>query len=470
MTREMFSKDTYVQRRLALKKSMKNGLGLFLGNSDSPMNYADNCYPFRQDSTFLYFFGIRKPDLAAIIDFESGEEIIFGNEADIDDIVWTGPLPSIADYAAMCGVSRTGSAQQLKELINKVSAQGRKIHYLPPYRANNILKIEHLLGTRTEQIGDGASLELIKAVIGLRAKKSTEEIDEIEKACAIGYEMHVAAMRLVKSAPDEQHIHAIVNSIPLKYGGMTSFTTILTQNGQTLHNHSHHLPIQPGRLMLVDAGAETIMGYASDFTRTFPSNGKFSPRQRDIYQIVLDTNNLALKLAKPGVTYQNVHLDCCRLITSRLKDLGLMKGDVDEAVAAGAHALFLPHGLGHMMGLDVHDMEDLGQIYVGYNSETRPIEQFGTASLRMGRKLEPGFVVTDEPGIYFIPELFAKWKRERINEHFINFDEVEKYLDFGGIRIEDDILITENGARRLGKKRIPAEMEDIENEIAKGWQ
>lgn len=467
MNCEMFSKETYIARRLALKKSIKNGIALFIGNCESPINYADNCFNFRQDSTFLYFFGIRKPALTAVIDFESGNEILFGDDIDIEDIIWTGQLPTIADYATMCGVERTAPMCQLKDFIVKVNSQGRKIHYLPPYKSDNLLKLSYLLDIQSSEISANTSLELVKAIIELRAKKSTEEIAEIERACAIGYEMHVAAMHAVKSAQTEQEIHAIVDSIPLKYGGTTSFTTILTQNGQTLHNHSHHLPIQQGRLMLVDAGAETAMGYASDFTRTFPVNGKFTQRQRDIYQIVLDTNNLALKLAKPGITYQSVHLDCCRLITSRLKDLGLMKGNVDDAVAAGAHAMFLPHGLGHMMGLDVHDMENLGQIYVGYNSETQPIQQFGTSSLRMGRKLETGFVVTDEPGIYFIPELFAKWKKENINADFINFDEVEKYLDFGGIRIEDDILITENGARRLGEKRIPATIEEVENEISK---
>lgn len=468
MIREMFEKCTYEQRRAELKKMMGNGIGLFLGNAESPINYADNTYVFRQDSTFLYFFGIRKPNLAAIIDFESGEEMVFGDEADIDDIIWTGPQPTIADYATLCGVGMTYPLRKLDDVLKVAVSRGRKVHYLPPYRADNILQIEHLLGIHSSKVGEESSMQLIKSVIDLRATKSDEEIEEIEKACEIGYGMHVSAMHMVKSALNESQIHSVVDSIPLKYGGRLSFATILSQDGQTLHNHSHNLPIQPGRLMLVDAGAETAMGYASDFTRTFPVSGKFTQMQKEIYQIVLDTNNRALELARPGVTYQSVHLQCCKVIASGLKDLGLMKGDVDEAVASGAHALFLPHGLGHMMGLDVHDMENLGQIYVGYNNETRPIDQFGTSSLRMGRKLEPGFVVTDEPGIYFIPELVAKWKREHTNEQFINFSKVEQYLGFGGIRIEDDLLITANGARRLGRKRVPAKIEDVENEIAKG--
>ena len=464
---EMFSKETYIARRAALAKAMGNGIGVFYGNPESSINYADNTYPFRQDSTFLYFFGISKPNLVAVIDFESGYECLFGDNADIDDVVWTGPLPTIADFAAMCGVENSANMEFYPMVFAKAKRQGRKIHFLPPYKASIAQELASSLGVEIYKLRDECSLELIKAVIDLRAVKSDEEIVEIERACAIGYEMHTAAMRLAKTADNEHAIHSIVDSIPLKYGGTTSFTTILTQNGQTLHNHLHDKPITPGRLLLVDAGAETPMGYASDFTRTFPVSGKFTQKQKDIYQIVLDANDRALELAKPGVTYQSVHLECCKTIASGLKALGLMRGDVDEAVAAGAHALFLPHGLGHMMGLDVHDMENLGQIYVGYNNETRPIEQFGTSSLRMGRKLQPGFVVTDEPGIYFIPELFEKWRSARQHEQFINYDEVAKYLDFGGIRIEDDLLITADGARRLGEKRIPATIAEVEEEMTK---
>ncbi len=464
---EMFSKETYIARRAKLKAAMSKGIGVFFGNSESSINYADNTYPFRQDSTFLYFFGIIKPNLVGVIDFESGEEWLYGDDAGIDDVVWTGPLPTIADFASMCGVAKSASMSAFHDAIAAAKKQGRKVHFLPPYKADVTLALASLLGIGLADLRQECSLELIKAVIDLRAVKSDEEIAEIERACAIGYEMHTAAMRLVKTSATERQIHCIVDSIPLKYGGTTSFATILSQNGQTLHNHSHHQPITPGRMMLVDAGAETPMGYASDFTRTFPVSGKFTQRQKDVYQIVLDANHKALELSRPGVTYQNIHLECCKVLAAGLKSLGLMRGDVDEAVAAGAHALFMPHGIGHMMGLDVHDMENLGQIYVGYNAETQPIEQFGTSSLRMGRKLEPGFVVSDEPGIYFIPELLAQWRRERTNEQFINFDEVERYLDFGGIRIEDDLLITADGARRLGERRIPAEIADVEAEMEK---
>ncbi|MBR5168709.1 MAG: aminopeptidase P family protein [Salinivirgaceae bacterium] len=464
----MFAKGTYIARRAKLRAAMGNkGIAVFYGNSEASINYADNTYPFRQDSTFLYFFGIRHPNMVAVIDFDSGNTCLYGNDADIDDIVWTGPQYTMSSFGAFCGVDNTAPMSALRPAIAEAKRKGRKVHYLPPYTASVALALSSDLEVSMAEMRSQCSLELIKAVIDLRAVKSDEEIAEIERACAIGYEMHTAAMRLVRTAANERAIHSIVDSIPLKYGGTTSFTTILTQNGQTLHNHLHDKPITPGRLMLVDAGAETPMGYASDFTRTFPVSGQFTQRQRDIYQIVLDANHRALELSRPGVTYQTVHLECCKVLAAGLKALGLMRGDVDEAVAAGAHALFMPHGIGHMMGLDVHDMENLGQIYVGYNAETQPIEQFGTKSLRMGRKLQPGFVVTDEPGIYFIPELFEKWRGEHLHEQFINYAEVAKYLDFGGIRIEDDLLITANGARRLGERRIPAEIADVEAEMQK---
>lgn len=467
MIQEMFAKEVYINRRAELKKRMTSGVALFLGNADSPYNYADNIYNFRQDSTFLYFFGVRQAGLAAFIDFDNGEEVICGNDVSIDDIVWTGPQPTMADYAELCGVEKAFSLARLDSFLQTVLKQGRKIHYIPPYRADTLLRLSQMLCKTTDDVANGASLDLIKAIIELRAVKSVEEIEEIEKACAIGYEMHVAAMRAVKNVTNEYALHSIVDSIPLKYGGFTSFTTILSQNGQTLHNHSHHLELQKGRMLLLDAGAETAKGYASDFTRTFPVSGRFTNRQKEVYQIVLDANHKALELARPGITYQSVHIECCKVIAHGLKQLGLMMGDVDEAVAVGAHSLFLPHGLGHMMGLDVHDMENLGQIYVGYDSKTRPIDQFGTSSLRMGRELQQGFVVTDEPGIYFIPELITKWKSEKKYTQFINYAKVEEYLDFGGIRIEDDLLITNDGARRLGAKRVPAEISDVESEMLK---
>lgn len=457
----MFSSETYSSRRLKLKEKLSTGIILLLGNTDSPMNYTDNTFYFRQDSSFLYFFGLDFQNLAGIIDVESGEEIIFGNDVSMDDIIWMGPQESLRDKAERVGVKHTEPFKNLQSEIDKAIRAGRKIHFLPPYRAENKLLLNDLLGISASKQSAYASVELIKAVVDLRAVKEEQELNEIRKACAVGYQMHTTAIKMAKAGVWEQTIAGTIEGIANAGGGMVSFPVILSQHGETLHNHDHSGLLENGRLMLVDAGAEVASHYASDFTRTVPVGGRFTQKQREIYEIVLAANNRARELAKPGVTYLSVHLAASEVIASGLKDLGLMKGDVKEAVANGAHALFMPHGLGHMMGLDVHDMEDLGQIFVGYDNQTRPVNQFGTASLRMGRRLQPGFVVTDEPGIYFIPALNQKWKSEKINAGFIDFNRVESYLDFGGIRLEDDILITETGSEILGE-RVPVTIEEIE--------
>ena len=462
----MFQKDVYVRRRDDLKKLINNGIALFLGNVDSPMNYSDNIFHFRQDSSFLYFFGIEHPGMAAIIDFESGEEFLFGNDVDIEDIIWMGVQPLLKDKAVKVGINNTGPFNKVVDAVNNALSQGRQVHFLPPYRGENKITLGDMLGIHPSKVNTYRSLELVKAVIKIRSVKDKFEIAEIEKACAIGYEMHVTAMKMAVAGESEQKIAGIVEAIPLKYGGHYSFPVILTQNGQTLHNHDHSGILKEGNLMLTDCGAESKMRYASDFTRTVPVNGKFTQKQKEIYQIVLDANNAATAVTKPGITYQEVHLLSAKVIAQGLTDLGLMKGDVDAAVKAGAHAMFFPHGLGHMMGLDVHDMEDLGQIYVGYDDVTRPIDQFGTAYLRLGRKLETGFVITNEPGIYFIPALIDKWQNEKINSEFINFDKVNEYREFGGIRLEDDLLITDNGCRLLGD-RVPITINEIENTVGK---
>ncbi len=462
----MFQKEVYVKRRADLKKLMNKGVALFLGNVDSPMNYPDNIFHFRQDSSFLYFFGIEHPGMAAIIDFESGEEVIYGNDVDIEDIIWMGVQPKLKDKAAQIGMENTAPFNKVIDAVEKVISQGRKVHFLPPYRGESKIILGDMFGISPSKINRYRSLELVMAIIKLRSVKDKYEIAEIEKACAVGYDMHVTAMRMAVAGESEQKIAGIVESIPLQYGGHYSFPVILSQNGQTLHNHDHSGILKEGRLMLCDCGAETLMRYASDFTRTYPVGGKFTQKQKEIYQIVLDANNAATAASKPGVTYQQMHLLSAKVIAQGLKDLGLMKGDVDAAVKAGAHAMFFPHGLGHMMGLDVHDMEDFDQINVGYDDEVRPIDQFGTAYLRLGRKLEPGFVITNEPGIYFIPSLIDKWKNEKINNDFINFDKVNEYRDFGGIRLEDDLLVTDDGCRLLGD-RVPITIEEIENTVGK---
>ena len=458
----MFETSVYKNRRARLKEKVKSGLVLILGNGEAPANYTDNTYKFRQDSSFLYFFGLNQPGFAGVIDIDSGDEYIFGNDVDMDDIIWLGPQPSVKDMAARVGVSKTAPFARLADCMKTAISQGRRIHFLPPYRFRNMLLLEELLGIRPALVKNYASLELIKAVVDLRSVKEPCEIEEITKACNIGYEMHTAAMRNCKPGVKEQYIAGLIEGIAASYGSMVSFPVILSQNGETLHNHDHSQILQEGRMMLTDAGAEEVSHYCSDFTRTVPVGGKFLTRQKEVYNIVLAANNKAIEIAKPGVTYQYVHLEVCKVLAQGLKDLGLMKGDVNEAVAAGAHALFMPHGLGHMMGLDVHDMEDLGQIYVGYDDETRPIDQFGTSSLRMGRRLQEGFVITDEPGCYFIPALIDQWRAQGIHKEFLNYDKIETFKDFGGIRLEDDILIIPGGSRFLGDKRTPITVEEVE--------
>ena len=458
----MFNRETYIARRLQLKQKISDGIILLLGNVDSPMNYADNTYYFRQDSSFLYFFGLDFQKLAGVIDTETGEEIIFGDDVEIEDIIWMGPQIALKEKAEKVGISKTKPFKNLQQVIEKAILSGRKIHFIPPYRAENKLLLNELLGISVSKLKAYSSLELIKAIVDLRSVKEEQEIGEIRKACAVGYQMHTTAMKMAKAGVWEQSIAGTIEGIANAGGGMVSFPVILSQNGETLHNHDHSKTLQNGRLLLVDAGAEIGSHYASDFTRTMPVSGKFTQKQREIYEIVLAANNSGRELTKPGSTYLSVHLAAAEVIASGMKALGLMKGDVKEAVAAGAHALFMPHGLGHMLGLDVHDMEDLGQIYVGYDNETRPVDQFGTAYLRMGRKLQPGFVITNEPGIYFIPALIEKWKAEKINADFINFDRLESYLDFGGIRLEDDILVTETGCEIIGD-RIPITPDDVED-------
>jgi len=458
----MFTQETYTVRRQKLKQKFTDGIILLLGNVDSPMNYPDNTYSFRQDSSFLYFFGLDFQGLAGVIDVESGTDIIFGDDVDMEDIIWMGPQIPLSEKAKTAGVFRTEPYQNLYSVITSAIQKGRRIHFLPPSRAENKILIQDLLGIAVSKQKAYASVPLIKAIVDLRSVKDDQEIAEIRKACAVGYQMHVTAMKMANVGAWEQTIAGAIEGIAISGGGMVSFPVILSQNGETLHNHNHSQILKEGHLLLVDAGAELGSHYASDNTRTIPVGGKFTQKQREIYELVLAANDRGRELTKPGATYLSVHLAACEVIASGLKDLGLMKGDVKEAVRNGAHAMFMPHGFGHMLGLDVHDMEDLGQTYVGYDDEIRPIDQFGTAYLRMGRKLQPGFVVTNEPGIYFIPALIEKWKAEKINTDFINFDRLESYLDFGGIRLEDDILVNQSGSEILGD-RIPITPDEVEN-------
>ncbi|MDD6553101.1 MAG: aminopeptidase P family protein [Prevotellaceae bacterium] len=460
----MFSKETYIARREALKKLVGQGVILIFGNNESPANFPSNGYhPFRQDSSFLYFFGQNRDGLVGVIDVDNDMETLVGDDIDIEDIVWYGKVKTVSEMAKEVGVSSSAPMKSLKTICNDAMAKKRKIHYLPPYRFDIKLQIFDLLGIHPNQQKDEASMPLIKAVVKLRSTKSDEEIEELERGAVIGYKMHTTAMKLTSPGVLEHYIGGQVDGIANSYGSMVSFPTIFTQHGEIMHGAPTMDPLESGRLVLCDAGAETINNYCSDNTRTYPVNGKFTQRQLEIYSIVEACHDYTLKVAKPGVKWMDVHFDVCRLMIERLKELGFMKGDTEEALRAGAHAMFMPHGLGHMMGMDVHDMDSLGQTNVGFDEETRPIlDQFGTNCLRMGRRLEKGFVITDEPGIYFIPDLIDDWKASGHCKEFLNFDKLEEYKDFGGIRIEDDVLITDDGCRFIGKDRIPYHPKDVE--------
>jgi len=457
----MFKKEVYIDRRNRLKKEMSSGLALIFGNAEASYNYPANTYHFRQDSDFLYFFGLDHPDFVGVVDIDNNKDYIFANDVDIEDIIWMGPQPSVKSQAALVGVENTAPYNDLADFLAVQIRAGRKVHFLPYYRGDRLVQIKQLLGLLTARVKDYVSDELVKAVIKLRSIKDKYEIAEIEKAVDIAYDMHTTAMKMAKVGVVEREIAGTMEGISLAQGGPVSFPVILTINGQTLHNHYHGNTLTEGRMMIADAGAETTMHYASDITRTTPVGGKFSQRQKEIYEVVLNANMKAIDLIKPGIEYREVHLASCKVIAEGMKALGLMKGDMDDAVKAGAHALFMPHGLGHMMGLDVHDMEGLGENIVGYDENTKRSSQFGTAYLRLGRKLQPGFVLTVEPGCYFIPELIDQWKKEGTNAEFINFDKVETYKDFGGVRIEDDVLVTETGNRVLGKP-IPKTVAEVE--------
>jgi Xaa-Pro aminopeptidase len=461
----MFDKNVYIERRKLLKKQIKSGVILILGNIESPMNYPANPYPFRQDSNFLYFFGLDKPGFAGIIDGEEDNDYIYGEDFTIDDVVWMGPQPTVKELARGAGVSLTGTLAELAEKLKETISKGRKVHYLPPYRAENTLQLEKLLGIATTDIKNNASVDLIKAIAAQRSIKSDAEVKEIEKALDISHEMYNTVMEMAKPGVYEKEIVGKIEGIVGSYGSYISFPTILSINGETLHNHFHGNRLKKSKLLVIDSGAESPGHYASDITRTFPMGGTFTPEQKDIYQIVLNSQLAAINAIKPGIPYKDIHLVTAAVIANGLKGIGLMKGDIEAAVKEGAHALFFPHGLGHMMGLDVHDMEDLGEDYVGYDETVQRSDQFGLASLRLAKELKPGFVLTVEPGIYFIPALIDLWKTENKFNDFIDYSKVEGFKGFGGIRIEDDVLVTNKNHRVLGKP-IPKTIEEIEKRMS----
>lgn len=457
----MFNAQTYQSRRDILIRNLSGGIVLLFANQESPMNYAGNTFRFRQDSSFLYFTGIDEPGIAAVIDVDENSSTLFADELEMDDIIWMGALEPFSQKAAKAGMTRVLPFNALNNILSVAKQQKRTIHFLNPYRQEHVFLLMDLLGLTRSEVLNQYSVELTKAIVKQRNIKSEEEISEIEKAHDATRRMHVTAMKMAKPGLRESEIAGTIEGIALSHGAGVSFPAIVSVRGEILHNHSHANYMQEGDLLVNDSGAESLMHYAADITRTFPVSERFTNQQREIYELVLKAQMSAIEQLKPGVLYRDVHLNTALVIAEGLKELGLMKGDMAEAVQQGAHALFFPHGLGHMMGLDVHDMENLGEQYVGYAEEQERSRQFGLAYLRLARALEPGFVLTVEPGIYFIPELFNQWRQAKKGNAFINYDKVEGYLGFGGIRIEDDILITDDGYRVLGQS-IPKTVKDVE--------
>ncbi|MDI6449850.1 aminopeptidase P family protein [Anaerobaca lacustris] len=457
----MFPPETYKQRRAGLRRQISSGVVLFAGNEPSPMNYADNCYPFRQDSSFLYYFGLDEPALAAVIDVDEGTECLFGDDATVDDVIWTGPQTPLCEKAHQVGITQTAPSRNLPSFLRKASDHGRPIHLLPPCRDDQILKIGRLLDIPPQAVGARVSESLIRAVVAQRSVKAPEEIEQIELAMSVSHQMQVTAMKTARPGVVEREVVGVMAGIARSRGVRFAFEPIFSIHGETLHNPFHNNVMKAGDVAVNDSGAESPLRYASDVTRTIPVGGRFTQNQREVYSIVLNAQEAAIAAIRPGVEFRDIHRLACLRLVAGLKELGLTKGDPAEAVAAGAHTLFFQCGLGHMMGLDVHDMEGLGEDYVGYTDTIRRNPAFGWRSLRLAKAVEPGHVVTVEPGIYLIPTLIDRWKAERKCEAFINYDKVETYRDFGGVRIEDDVLVTDTGARVLGPP-IPKTIAEVE--------
>ncbi len=457
----MFDAQVYVSRRNGLQRQFQDGLLLFLGNADAPMNYAANTYHFRQDSSFLYYWGVDDPDLVAILDVDAGRHVIYGDDFTVDDIVWRGPQPTLAERAARAGVIETGPLKDLPRLLSEAIRAGRRIHFLPQYRADNAQLLERLLGIRAEAVNEHASVALCRAVVSQRAIKGTEEIAEIERALEVSRDMHILAMRMARAGMYEREVVGAMEGLVAARGVAMAFPVIFSVHGETLHNHYHGNRMEAGQMTVNDSGAESPLHYASDITRTIPIGGRFEGPQRDLYQAVHRAQKKAIEAVKPGVRFRDVHLLACRSLAEDLKAIGLMKGDLDAAIEQGAHGMFFQCGLGHMLGLDVHDMEGLGEQHVGYDASVLRSTQVGLKSLRMARTLEPGMVMTVEPGIYLIPVLIDRWRAEGKFAEFLDYDAIERFRAFGGIRLEDDVLVTEAGNRVLGQP-IPIEMEEVE--------
>ena len=450
-----FSTDTYKIRRQYLRQRMGSGKLFLMGNEESSMNYKDNCYRFVQDSTFLYYFGINQPGLYAMIDAEGGEDIIFGNELSIDDIIWTGPLPTLKERAESVGVLKVRPPHEIKNQIDKSTL------FLPPYRPEHRFKINEIFDVPFEQIDEKISLDLLLMISEQRSIKSEEEINQMHEACTFSGEAHKALMRSATSEMYEHQLVGIFEKVGMDRNVHTGYPTICSINGQVLHNHHYHNKLKKGRLVLVDGGLNSSGGYAGDLTRTFPVDVAFTSRQKDIYNVVYEGFMHAVDIGKPGMLFRDLHLQTAVRLTEGMIALGIMKGNAEDAVADGAHTLFFPHGLGHLIGLDVHDLENFGEEHIGYLPDLQKSKEFGLKSLRLGKAMKEGYTVTIEPGIYFIPELMAKKKADGLHSDFINYEKVAQYSDFGGIRLEDNFVMRSSGFEKLGNY-LARSIEEIE--------
>lgn len=463
----MFAKETYISRRNELARRVGRGLILLPGNPEVPNNYPNNTYYFRQDSTFRYYFGLDIPSMMGVIDAESGEAMLFGDDFTVEDIIWTGPMPTIAEQGAEVGVERTFPLAEVRTLLRKAIEQNRPVHYLPPYRAELKISLAELLGIRLDMLHERKSLDLMFAVAEMREKKSAEEVEALERAFKIGYQMHITAMRMCRPGVVEREIAGRLEGIAKSYGQGVSFPTIVTQHGEILHNHNHDGVLEAGRLLLVDGGGESVEGYCSDHTRTYPVSGKFTDLQRDIYNIVLRAHGEVKDLIKPGMMYNDIHRAAYLSLADGLKGMGLIKSTPEDAVAAGALYLFMPHGLGHGMGMDVHDLENIGERSFDFTTVAERAAASATCIHRSTWRVEPGTVMSDEPGIYFIPALIDKCRAEGKFAGIVNYDALDAYRTFGGIRIEDDVLVTETGSRFIGDKLLPLSVEELEAVVGK---
>ena len=380
----MFSAKTYAARRNMLRTKIGSGIILLPGNSLSPNNYPNNAYYFRQDSSFRYYFGLNTPSLAGLIDADTGEEALYGDDFTVEDIIWTGPQPTLRELGAEVGVTATFPMAELEKRLRKAVSLGRKIHYLPPYRGETKLQLSALLGIKPELLHDYKSVELMFAVAEMREKKSAEEVEAMERAFLIGYQMHTLAMKMCRPGVVEREIAGAIEGIAKSSGSGLSFPSIVSQHGETLHNLNADGVLEQGRLLLCDAGCETVDGYCSDHTRTYPVNGRFTQKQKEIYNVVLAAHDHVARIVKPHMMYTEIHNAAYMTLAEGLVALGLLKGTAADAVASGAMTMLMPHGLGHRAGHGRTRLRGDGRAEFRLLDDRRPRRQVGNLHLPRG--------------------------------------------------------------------------------------